>query len=52
MPIACSIIARTTDTIEDFHDSEVDAKVLDALESDAYYLRKVLLARMSEGGAV
>lgn len=41
-----------TVTIEDFHDSEVDVKVLDEQESDTHYSRKILLTRKSDGGVV
>lgn len=41
-----------TVTIEDFHDSEVDVKVLAEQESDTHYSRKILLTRKSDGGVV
>ena len=41
-----------TVTIEHFHDSEVDVKVLEELDSDKYYSRKILLTRKSDGGVV
>ena len=41
-----------TVTIEKFHDSEVDVKVLDELNTDTHYSRKILLTRKSDGGVV
>jgi len=44
--------AHMTVTIEDFHDSEVDVKVLQEKDSDTHYSRKILLTRKSDGGVV
>jgi len=41
-----------TVTIEDFHGSEVDVKVLEESESGKHYSRKILLTRKSDGGVV
>jgi len=41
-----------TVTIEEFHSSEVDVKVLEEQESETHYSRKILLTRKSDGGVV
>ena len=41
-----------TVTIEEFHGSEVDVKVLQELDTDTHYSRKILLTRKSDGGVV
>ena len=41
-----------TVTIEDFHNSEVDVKVLEEQDTDTHYSRKILLTRKSDGGVV
>jgi chorismate-pyruvate lyase len=41
-----------TVTIEDFHNSEVDVQVLEELDSEMHYSRKILLTRKSDGRVV
>lgn len=41
-----------TVTIEDFHNSEVDVKVLEEQITETRYSRKILLTRKSDGGVV
>ena len=41
-----------TVTVEDFHSSEVDVKVLEEQDSATHYSRKILLTRKSDGGVV
>ena len=41
-----------TVTIEEFHETKVDVKVLDEQDSATHYSRKILLTRKSDGGVV
>ena len=41
-----------TVTVESFHDSLVDVRVLDEKKTDAIYARKILLTRQSDGAVV
>ena len=41
-----------TVTVEDFHRTPVDVRVLDTYETDRHYARKILLCRQSDGAVV
>jgi chorismate-pyruvate lyase len=41
-----------TVTVERYHESKVDVKVLDRLRTDTHYARKIILTRQSDGRVV